>query len=125
MLRCRIPAGELTSAQLRGLADLSDSWGNGKAAITTRSNLQIREIAPKNIVNVLTRLASLGLTSIPLSVLQNTIMLEMAVLNAILSMSPDTFLIVLCMSFSNSPSKGSFESFPVTRENTRSLRREK
>src|SRR6185436_5893474 len=59
MLRCRIPAGELTSAQMRGLAEISDAWGNGKAAITTRSNLQIREIQPRNMVNVLTRLAAL------------------------------------------------------------------
>ena len=63
MLRCRIPAGELTSAQMRGLADISEAWSNGKAAITTRSNLQIREIAPKNLVNVLTKLSSIGLTS--------------------------------------------------------------
>lgn len=63
MLRCRIPAGELISAQLAGLADIADDFGNGKAAITTRSNIQIREIAPQNLVNVLTRLQSLGLTS--------------------------------------------------------------
>ena len=63
MLRCRIPAGELTAAQLAGLADIADEFGNGKAAITTRSNLQIREIAPKNLVNVITKLQSLGLTS--------------------------------------------------------------
>ncbi|HLP77463.1 MAG TPA: NirA family protein [Candidatus Paceibacterota bacterium] len=63
MLRCRIPAGELASAQLAGLADIADAFGNGKAAITTRSNIQIREIAPRNMVNVLTRLQSLGLTA--------------------------------------------------------------
>ncbi len=63
MLRCRIPAGELTSAQLSGLAGIADDFGNGKAAITTRSNLQIREIQPANLVNVLTRLQSLGLTA--------------------------------------------------------------
>jgi ferredoxin-nitrite reductase len=63
MLRCRIPAGELTAVQLSGLADLADDFGNGKAAITTRSNLQIREIAPKDLVNVLVRLQGLGLTS--------------------------------------------------------------
>jgi ferredoxin-nitrite reductase len=63
MLRCRIPAGELTAAQLQGLADIADEFSNGKAAITTRSNIQIREIAPRNLVNVLTRLQSLGLTS--------------------------------------------------------------
>jgi ferredoxin-nitrite reductase len=63
MLRCRIPAGELTAAQLRGLADLADEFGNGRAALTTRSNIQIREIAPKHLVHVLTRLQALGLTS--------------------------------------------------------------
>lgn len=63
MLRCRIPAGELSSAQLHGLAEMAENWGNGKAAVTTRSNLQIREIAPKHAVDVLTRLTSLGLTA--------------------------------------------------------------
>ncbi|MBI5801796.1 MAG: NirA family protein [Verrucomicrobia bacterium] len=63
MLRCRIPAGELTAAQMNGLADIADDYGNGKSAVTTRSNLQIREIAPTNLVNVLTRLQSLGLTA--------------------------------------------------------------
>jgi ferredoxin-nitrite reductase len=63
MLRCRVPAGELAAAQLKGLADIADEFGNGKAAITTRANIQIREIAPGNLVNVLTRLQSLGLTS--------------------------------------------------------------
>jgi ferredoxin-nitrite reductase len=63
MLRCRIPAGELTSLQLRGLAQIASDFGNGKAAITTRSNIQIREIAPRNLVQVLTRLQSLGLTA--------------------------------------------------------------
>lgn len=63
MLRCRIPAGELTAAQFHGLADIADQFGNGKAAITTRSNLQIREIGPQNLVDVLTRLQSLGVTA--------------------------------------------------------------
>lgn len=63
MLRCRIPAGELTAAQLHGLADIADDYGNGKSAVTTRSNLQIREILPANLVNVLTKLQSLGLTA--------------------------------------------------------------
>lgn len=63
MLRCRIPAGELTSAQLRGLAAIATDFGNAQAAITTRSNLQIREIAPRHLVDVLIRLQSLGLTA--------------------------------------------------------------
>src|SRR5262245_4214859 len=56
MLRCRIPAGELTSEQMFGLADIAEHWGGGFADITTRSNIQIRQIAPRNIVNVLTKL---------------------------------------------------------------------
>jgi len=63
MLRCRIPAGELTAAQLRGLADIASEFGNDKAAITTRSNIQVREIAPENLVKALTRLQGLGLTA--------------------------------------------------------------
>lgn len=63
MLRCRVPAGELTAAQMRGLAEIADQWGAGYADITTRSNIQIREIAPHNIINVLTKLQEIGLTS--------------------------------------------------------------
>src|SRR5687768_14126874 len=63
MLRCRIPAGELRADQLSGLADIAEEFGNQKAAITTRSNIQIRRIAPRHLVQVLTRLQELGLTS--------------------------------------------------------------
>lgn len=63
MLRCRIPAGELTSTQMSGLAEIAETYGNGRSAITTRSNLQIREIAPRHLVNVIVRLQSLGLVS--------------------------------------------------------------
>jgi len=63
MLRCRIPAGELTAVQLRGLAGIADDFGGGKASITTRANIQIREIAPQDLVQTFTRLQSLGLTS--------------------------------------------------------------
>ncbi|MFT3830411.1 MAG: NirA family protein [Opitutaceae bacterium] len=62
MLRIRVPAGELRAAQLRGLADLAE-LGNGGADITTRANLQFRELKPQTIVDVLTRLQDLGLTS--------------------------------------------------------------
>ena len=63
MLRMRIPAGELTATQMDGLADIAHDWGGGHLDVTTRANLQIRQIAPKNIVKVLLRLQELGLTS--------------------------------------------------------------
>lgn len=63
MLRLRIPAGEMTAAQLRGLADIADKMGGGYAHITTRANLQIREFKPRDIVRVLTAVQDLGLTS--------------------------------------------------------------
>ena len=63
MLRCRIPAGEMTSMQLRGLADLAAEWGGGYADITTRANFQVREIAPRNMVKCLLKLQEIGLTA--------------------------------------------------------------
>ena len=63
MLRCRIPAGELTSTQLDGLADLAEKWGGGYGDLTTRSNLQVREIAPKNLLKVLLHMQEIGLSS--------------------------------------------------------------
>ncbi len=62
MLRLRLPAGEISAAQLDGLAEIAD-WGGGCAHITTRANLQIRELRPRDIIKVLVRLQELGLTS--------------------------------------------------------------
>ncbi|WP_404421859.1 NirA family protein [Nibricoccus sp. IMCC34717] len=63
MMRLRVPACELTSVQLKGLADIAQEFSGGVAHITTRGNFQIREIAPKNLIKVLTRVQDLGLTS--------------------------------------------------------------
>jgi ferredoxin-nitrite reductase len=63
MCRLRIPNGILLAHQLRGLAALAERWGGGYADVTTRANLQIREIKPQGIVEMLTGLQDLGLTS--------------------------------------------------------------
>jgi len=63
MLRCRIPGGVLNSAQFKGLSEIAENWGGNYADITTRGNIQIREIMPNNVINVLQKLADLGLTS--------------------------------------------------------------
>ncbi|MEN9840449.1 MAG: ferredoxin--nitrite reductase [Verrucomicrobiota bacterium] len=63
MLRLRLPGCGITSHQLHGLADLATELCGGYAHVTTRGNLQLREIRPKNAITVLMRLAELGLSA--------------------------------------------------------------
>jgi ferredoxin-nitrite reductase len=63
MLRLRLPGGIVKAQQMRGLASMAEEWGSGRADITTRANLQIREFQPKNIVRVLEKVDALGMTS--------------------------------------------------------------
>lgn len=63
MLRLRAPGGVLRSSQMRGLAEMAEDWGAGRCDLTTRANLQIREFQPRDIVRVLNKVESLGMTS--------------------------------------------------------------
>ncbi len=63
MCRLRMPNGILSAHQMMGLADLTDRWGGGFTDITTRANLQIREIQPPAIVELLEGIQDLGLSS--------------------------------------------------------------
>ncbi len=63
MCRLRMPGGILTAHQFRGVAELAGRYGGGYADVTTRANLQIREIAAASAPDVLTGLQDLGLTS--------------------------------------------------------------
>jgi ferredoxin-nitrite reductase len=63
MIRLRVPACEISAHQFHGLADLATELGNGHVDLTTRGNLQLRELRPRDLVNVLTRVRELGLTS--------------------------------------------------------------
>ncbi len=63
MCRLRIPNGILSAWQLQGVADLAERYGGGYADVTTRANLQIREIAAENGIAVIEMLQALGLTS--------------------------------------------------------------
>lgn len=63
MCRLRIPNGILKHWQLAGLADLAERYGGGYSHVTTRANIQIREIEPKNAVIVLEAIQDLGLCS--------------------------------------------------------------
>jgi len=63
MCRLRIPNGILNAWQFRGLADAAQSFGGGYADVTTRANLQIREIGASNAIDLLAAIQAVGLTS--------------------------------------------------------------
>lgn len=63
MLRCRIAGGALSTYQFRGLAEIAADWGPGHIDLTTRANVQVREIMPENCPMILMKLADIGLTS--------------------------------------------------------------
>jgi ferredoxin-nitrite reductase len=63
MCRLRIPNGILKHWQLAGLADLAETYAGGYAHVTTRANLQMREIEPRNGVALVEAIQDLGLCS--------------------------------------------------------------
>jgi len=63
MCRLRIPNGILKAHQFAGVADLAETYGGGYAHVTTRANLQIREIDAKNSAALVEAVQDLGLCS--------------------------------------------------------------
>lgn len=63
MCRLRIPNGILNHWQFAGVADLAQRYGGGYAHVTTRANLQVREIEPQNAVATVEGILDLGLCS--------------------------------------------------------------
>jgi ferredoxin-nitrite reductase len=63
MCRLRLPNGILKATQFAGLADLAGQYGGGYAHVTTRANIQIREIEAKNSVAMIEAIQDLGLCS--------------------------------------------------------------
>jgi len=61
MCRLRVPGGFISSAQFHGVAELADKFGGGYVDVTTRANLQIREIGPKDTIDLLMGLHELGI----------------------------------------------------------------
>lgn len=62
MCRLRIPNGILSHWQFAAVADFADRFGGGYSHVTTRANLQIREIAAANGPALVEALADVGLT---------------------------------------------------------------
>jgi ferredoxin-nitrite reductase len=63
MCRLRIPNGILKHWQLAGLADLTERLCGPYCHVTTRANLQVREVLPKNAVTLIEGIQDLGLCS--------------------------------------------------------------
>src|SRR5260370_2193850 len=63
MLRLRLPGGILSSHQARGLGSVAELYGGGYLHVTTRANLQIREIGAAHPIAALAAVDELGLTS--------------------------------------------------------------
>src|SRR5579872_1410242 len=63
MCRLRIPNGILKHWQLAGLADLADRYAHGYSHVTTRANLQMRQIEPTDAVAMVEGITDLGLCS--------------------------------------------------------------
>ena len=63
MLRVKIPAGILTPAQLRTLANIGDTYSTGRGHVTTRENVQFHFVQLENVPAVMRLLAEAGLTT--------------------------------------------------------------
>ncbi|HVT89343.1 MAG TPA: NirA family protein [Tepidisphaeraceae bacterium] len=61
MCRLRFAGGAISSNQMRGLADIAELYAGGFADVTTRANLQLREIQPPHTVELLMGLNELGI----------------------------------------------------------------
>ncbi len=63
MCRLRIPNGALSHWQFDALAELAERYGGGYLHVTTRANLQIREIEPRDAVKMVEGVQDAGLWS--------------------------------------------------------------
>jgi ferredoxin-nitrite reductase len=64
MIRVRMPGGRATSAQLRTLAEIAKTFGNGQLDLTTRQQFQVRHLQIKHVPEVFVRMDEVGLTSL-------------------------------------------------------------
>ena len=65
MMRLRLPAGILTSQNLRVLAEIVQRYGeDGNADITTRQNLQLRGVRIEDVPDIFRRMKAAGMTSV-------------------------------------------------------------
>jgi ferredoxin-nitrite reductase len=64
MIRVRIPGGRTTSVQIRTLAHLANTYGNGVLDLTTRQQIQLRQLRIEHVPEVLRQMEEAGLCSL-------------------------------------------------------------
>jgi ferredoxin-nitrite reductase len=63
MIRVRIPGGQTASYQMRMLAQIAGTYGNGLLDVTTRQQVQLRHIRIEHVPKVFADMEEVGLTS--------------------------------------------------------------
>jgi len=63
MLRIKIPAGQLTAAQLTVIGELSHKFGRDYAELSTRQTIQLHWLRIRDLPEIFAALASVGMTS--------------------------------------------------------------
>ncbi len=63
MMRLRAPACVLTADQMDCLASCAEDFAGGYAHVTTRGSLQLREIQPRTVIDMIERMETASLTS--------------------------------------------------------------
>jgi ferredoxin-nitrite reductase len=64
MVRVRIPGGRTTTEQIRTLAHLAKTYGNGLLDLTTRQQFQLRQLRIAHVPEAFLQLEEVGLTSL-------------------------------------------------------------
>ncbi len=63
MMRLRAPACVLNSDQMECLASCAEDFAGGYSHVTTRGSLQLREIQPRSVIDMIQRMETVNLTS--------------------------------------------------------------
>jgi len=63
MIRCKVPGGLLTAAQMEQMARISETFAGGKGHITTRQNMQYHFVPLAQVPDLMHMLADVGLTN--------------------------------------------------------------
>ncbi|MEM6636557.1 MAG: NirA family protein [Pseudomonadota bacterium] len=63
MMRLRAPGNQLTADQFRNLARCAEEYAGGYAHVTTRGSLQLREIRPRSVIDMIETMQEASLTS--------------------------------------------------------------